>query len=321
MNKEDIIIAEPVKVKPKASKASLWCFTDFKEENLKTGYQTIFDENKDIIRAIAWGSEICPTTKKKHNQGFIQVYTTKRTGYMQNLLNSKCHLEPCRGSIKDNVTYCAKEGQYTSIGEFVSRGCRTDLEHLRMDIKDGQSNYEIMEKYTGDYMRYHSGIEKVRTIYEKEKGMKLRLNLNVIVLIGKAGVGKTRYVLEKHGMDNVYIVDCGGDSKFLFNGYDNEKVLLIDDFNGWIQYTYLLRILDIYPLKLNVKNGIKYALWDTVYITSNAKPVYWYQHFSDNLKRRIGKCLKVTKGNTETLVHPYKKIFNEEFGKDEYGNE
>lgn len=55
MNKEDIIIAEPVKVKPKASKASLWCFTDFKEENLKTGYQTIFDENKDIIRAIAWG--------------------------------------------------------------------------------------------------------------------------------------------------------------------------------------------------------------------------------------------------------------------------
>ena len=317
MNKE-VAIAEAVKVPKKASKASLWCFTDFKEENLKSGYKEIFNENKDIIRAIAWGSEICPTTEKRHNQGFIQVFTQKRTKYIQDLLNSKCHLEPCRGSIKHNETYCAKEGQYTSIGQFVSRGARTDLENLRIDIKDGQSNIYIMENYTGDYMRYHSGIDKIRTIYEKEQNMTLRKNLNVTVLIGKAGEGKTRYVLEKHGLKNVYIVDCGGDTKFLFNGYENEKCILIDDFNGWIQYTYLLRILDIYPLKLNVKNGIKYAQWDTVYITSNCKPVWWYENFMDNLKRRIHKCLKVTKGNTETLVQPYDRIFNDEFGKNEY---
>jgi hypothetical protein len=78
----------------------------------------------------------------------------------------------------------------------------------------------------------------------------------------------------------------------MFNGYDGEKVLLIDDFNGWIKYT--LRILDGYPLRLNIKNGVTWARFDRVYITSNAKPANFYKReIKKNFKRRI---------NTDALV-------------------
>ena len=156
----------------------------------------------------------------------------------------------------------------------------------------------------GDFIRYHGGIAKMKSLIDSREANKFR-DVKTTVLVGKAGEGKTRMVVDKHGYENVFVVENGQDDKFLFDGYDGEDVICIDDFNGTIKYTTLLRILDGHKLGLNIKNGRTYAKWTQIYITSNNKPALWYRTTGENLKRRITDCLEVSKGNTRALLEPW----------------
>lgn len=297
------------------NKGVSFCFTDFNETNIALGYKNYYNEYKDIIRGIAWGVEVCPTTGKKHNQGYIQLFKQGRWTSIQKIFKSKCHFEVMIGSINDNEAYCSKECVYTKLGSFVSRGYRSDLHNIKDDIKNGASLYDIMENYTGDFVRYHSGITKMKELIDNKKSQSWR-DVETTILVGEAGSGKTKYVYDKYGYDSVFKIDGAGNDKFMFNGYDGEEVLLIDDFNGWIKYTYMLNILDGYPLPLNVKNGRTFARWNKVYITSNNMPSMWYSKIKDNFKRRITNCLEVIEGNTINLNHSnYWDIYND----DDYG--
>lgn len=304
-------IESPAVTKKQPDKGVLFCFTDFSGVNVKNGYKKIFEEYKDIIRGISWGKEICPSTKKEHNQGFIQLFKQARYASIQKMIKSKCHFEICHGSILDNETYCSKEGSYTKIGTYVSRGYRSDIHNIKDDLMNNVPLYNIMDNYTGDFLRYHSGIDKMKSLIDKRKRDDMGfVKPEVKVLIGDAGLGKTKQIYEKHGYHNVFKISRYDDLKFMFNGYDNQEVLILDDFNGNVPYTYLLQLLDGYPLDINIKNGVRYNFFNKIYITSNNKPSKWYKNISENLKRRISFCLEVTKGNTESFSHE-----NENFDK------
>lgn len=293
-----------------SNKGTKFVFTNFK----KCDYKKVYAENNDIIRGIAWGVERCPKTGKSHDQGFIQMYKQCRWTAIQKLFQSKCHFEVMFGSIEDNTKYCSKDGKYTKLGKFVTKGYRSDLHNIKDDLNQGASLYDIMDNYTSDFVRYHSGIMKMKSLIDKKKSKNWR-DVEVTVLYGKAGSGKTSYVSNKHGYNNIFTLNLEAE-KFMFDGYDNEDVLLIDDFNGGIKYTQLLRILDGHPLPLNVKNGRCYANFTKIYITSNVTPANWYKNIFDNLKRRLTNCLEVTKGNTVTLVNPFEKNYENEYDSD-----
>jgi len=302
------------KVKKTYPKAVSWCFTDFNEYTITNGYAKYFEEFKDMIRGMAWGIETCPTTGKKHNQGFIQFYSQHRTKAVQRMLGSKCHLETMKGSILDNEKYCSKEGVYTTLGYFCKRGFRTNMHNIKDDLMEGASEYEIMDNYTSDFCRYHGGINKMKSLIDKKRRQKIGYRKpEVKILFGDAGVGKTREIYDKHGYENVFKVSRYNDEKFMFNGYENEEVLLLDDFYGGIQYSYLLQLLDGYPMDLNVKNGIRYNFFKKVYITSNKNPHEWYKSgIKENFIRRINECLEVSKGNTDALTHSSYELYEKE---------
>lgn len=290
-----------------SNKGVKFCFTNFKY----CDYSRVFNDYHDVIRGLAWGMETCPTTGKEHAQGYIQMYKQCRWTAIQRMFDSKCHFEVMFGSIESNETYCSKEKKFTKLGYFVSKGYRTDLHNIKDDLMNGSSLYDIMDNYTGDFVRYHSGIMKMKSLIDQKKSMKWR-DVDVTVLYGKAGSGKTSYVNKKHSYENIFTLNLGAGDKFMFDGYDNQDVLLIDDFNGGIKYTELLRILDGHPLPLNVKNGRAYAQFTKIYITSNVKPSRWYARIFDNLKRRLNTCLLVTKGNTESLVNPFSDDYEDD---------
>ena len=50
-----------------------WCFTSFEKIHVKK----IYEDQKDIIRYICVGDEICPKTGKKHYQGWLQLVNPK----------------------------------------------------------------------------------------------------------------------------------------------------------------------------------------------------------------------------------------------------
>lgn len=302
-------MGEGNKCKVYDNKGTNFCFTDFKEDNITNGYNKIYEDYKDIIRGIAWGIEVCPKTGKKHNQGYIQVFQQCRFTAIQKIFKSKCHFEVMNGSIKDNENYCSKDNIYTSLGYFCTQGYKSDAHNIKEDLKSGASMYDIMNNYTGTYLRYHNGIEKMKQLisskkfnFDVDKCKVTKRKITTTALIGEAGSGKSTYVVDKYGMENVFFVNLSGDGN-LFDGYEGQDIILLDDFNGNIKYTEMLRILDENAYRANIKYGYTYANWTKVYITSNVKPIYWYKKIRDNFKRRIKICLEVSKGNTKIFTH------------------
>lgn len=300
------------------TRGTKFCFTDFGLLN----WEKIFSENKDFFRFIAWGNETCPKTGKTHYQGFMQLYTTRRFASIKKICKyAGLHLEVMRGSFNQNEKYCSKEGQYSKLGEFVKQGQRTDLEQVEDDIINSNGDKTvIMENHAEAYMKFHAGIDKLCAHYQQKNNLKW-MDVETTVLVGSAGVGKSSYVYKKHGYENVFTVDSDADSKFLCDGYAGEKVLLIDDFNGYVKYSTLLRLLDGHPMKLNVKGSRIYKAWTHVYITSNVSPALWYNRgVGDNLLRRIDSCHEVGKG---VILIPFtrKDIQNKITKYDTYGDE
>ena len=297
-------------ISPSKMQGTSFVFTDF-----DLGKYELTEQ----VRGIAWGVETCPTSGKLHHQAYIQFFKQTRGSKVQKFVgsfggNPKCHVEVMRGSISQNETYCSKEERYTKLGEFVEQGQRTDLESIRDDLKAGASLYDICETNPGDFIRYSSGIQKMKAIYDKKLAQKWR-DVSVTALVGPAGSGKTRYASDKHGYENCFKVNTGGD--FMFDGYDGEEVLIIDEMKGsLIKYTKLLTILDGHPFKVNVKGGHTWARWKKVYVCSNVSPGLWYNVTGKNLQRRFEECLQVSKGNTEPLLTPFDKMIY----YDDYGN-
>jgi hypothetical protein len=168
-----------------------------------------------------------------------------------------------------------------------------------------------MENYTGDYIRYTGGIKSMKSLIDKRRRQDMGyVKPYVEVRCGKADNSKTKDVYDKYGYKNVFKISRYDDLKFMFNGYDNEKVLLLDDFNGNLPYTYMLQLLDGYPMDINVKNGVCYNFFNKIIITSNNRPHKWYTNFKKNLARRFTKCLEVSKGNTMDFTHCYENVDN-----------
>lgn len=272
----------------------------------------------------------------KHWQGYIQFFEQKNMKGIKGMFNrNDIHLGIQKSAINDHARwYCwkgqfikrkdykGKEEEYYNIiknpqpsaifkqyGNYCKgQGYRTDLNNIRNLIDTGQSHYEIVQHQGqfNSYARYHSWFFKYKMMRDEQTFSNIRRNVFTNVIYGDTGVGKTTYVLDKYGCGNVYILqNPKGDNKN-WNGYTNQKILLIDDFNGWIGLPEMLRILDDNPYICRKLNSSCYAQWTDIYITSNTGPKEWYEKVNtkeyEALLRRIKKCHKVTKGNTNTLV-------------------
>lgn len=264
-----------------------WVFTDFKETDL----EAVYEEYRDIIRFIAWGEEVCPSTGKNHNQGWIQFVNPKRRGGVQRVIGHKCFCEPMRGSEYDNEKYCSKDGKYHKYGTMKRQGERTDLEYIKKRIDENATMFEIANDHFGDYIRYHSGFAKYQELVRKEQTKKFR-NVSVEVIWGATGTGKTRRYYDPEKCFKIQ-----GSALTWWDGYEGERELLIDEYNNDIGITELLGILDGYQLRLPVKGAHTYANWTKVYITSNIDPLQWHMNarpmHREALMRRITNIVEM----------------------------
>lgn len=300
------------------TKGTNFVFTDFLPNNIEKGYHNVYNEWKDMIRGIAWGLETCPKSGKLHNQCYIQVYKQCRFTQIQKWIKSKAHFEVMEGSIKQNEKYCSKEQKYTKLGMFVEKGFRSDFHNIKEDLKQGATLFDIMDNYTGDYVRYHVGIKSMKHLIDREKYKNVSRDIVTKIFVGLAGAGKSHCVYNTYGYSNVFTVNLSGKGNY-FDDYEGEKIILFDDFQGNVKYGEMLRILDKYPYRCNVKYGTVYAQWEKVYLTSNVKPCYWYKKMRENFIRRISEvrefCLEVTKGNTKRLSHVLKNPWERDYNK------
>lgn len=264
-----------------------WSITLWKEkDNWEAGIKLL--ETADYW---VYGEEICPSTGKIHLQSY---------GYWENKLSFKeierwipgHHWESSRGNSVQNRNYCIKDNNFKEGGILPRQGQRTDIVIFRDAILEGMSEEDLIMEYPTQMAKFPRFYQQCRNILLLREAKKM-IQPEVIVLTGESGTGKTRFIYDNEDIEQVYKAEIGdGSSNSVFwDGYNGHEIILIDDFHCNLKLDYMLRLLDRYPMKLNIKGNHTWKTARRIYITSNLPLNSWYRNCPDNcvnaLRRRI----------------------------------
>lgn len=243
------------------------CFTinNYDETTISTLSLLVPDEKATYI---VFGREI-GESGTRHLQGYIELPRKLRFASIKRFLGERAHLESRRGSAEQAATYCKKDGDYSEFGELSlpNPGKRTDLEQVSTAVREGMPLKRIAEEYPATFIKFHKGISALKNVLDEPR----REKPTVMVLTGEPGIGKSRFVHDKE--TNLYSHPGGT----WFDGYSGQEAALFDDFGGSeFKLTYLLKLLDRYPMKVPVKGSFVEWKPNRIYLTSNRTPDEWF---------------------------------------------
>lgn len=199
---------------------------------------------------------------------------------MKSILDDTVHLEIARGKPAQNKAYCTKEetrvaGPWEGGNLPSGQGHRQDLIDFAREIKDNGLRVAALANPV-EYLRYASGAKAYAHALDRETPRDAT-DLKVTLILGNPGLGKTRRVYRACDWRDLYIHDA--DSRW-FDGYMGENVVLMDDFSGkasGMRLVNLLRLIDRYDVRLEVKGSFTYLRAKHIVLTSNLHPYSWYE--------------------------------------------
>jgi len=273
------------------TRARGWCFT-WHEEKL----EPVWDEK--VMDYLVYQKELTKTGGE-HWQGFVYFKNPRRMGGVSKLFPG-AHLEVARGTGEQNKQYCTKTDSRApgaspqEFGRCPKSGDRTDLKEIARVVWSGVSNFELAEQCPDAILRYPTGIKELR-LTRMAARKDLRPPLEVEVKYGPTGTGKTYSAMEENPGAFLWYPTVPE----WWDGYDQEKTLVIDEYHHQLPLTRLLRVLDRYQLQLPIKGSHTYAQWTKVVLTSNVHPREWYPNCRED--QRLALMRRITKV-TEMLI-------------------
>lgn len=260
----------------------------------------IWDRVSDKLTYMAFAIETCPTTGKKHMQGF--AYSRKAmkfTGWKK--LFPTAHLEQMFGSFRDNERYCSKEGKLVEFGERPFQGQRRDLLSMKRKLEEGVQPLEMArdDEYFGVVAKHHKFAE---TYFDYIRYSQFKTNRdppNVHVLIGPTGSGKTSWCDQKFGVGNWdKLPTPAGNTWWWTRQCCRSDTIVIDDVGPTQipKIETLLQWLDRYPFTVEIKGDTVPVKPKNIVITSNLDIEHWYPGAEkvhiEALMRRITEIIK-----------------------------
>lgn len=231
-----------------------------------------------------------------HHWQVLAVFSKKlRLAAVKRHFVTQAHCEPSRSDAAN--AYVWKEETRVPGTQFehgslpISRARSTDWEKVYSDAVAG--NTDNIPKDI--LIRHYSSIKRIRVDNMQPPR---RDNIQVFVFWGESGIGKTRRAWDLAGaVEDVYIKNPN--TKW-WDGYRGQKTVIIDEFVGRVDISYILTWFDRYPCNVEVKGYSAPLEATTFYITSNVDPRDWYpdiiQAQRDGLMRRM---------NIEKMVFRY----------------
>ena len=243
----------------------------------------------DSIRAVLYTMPSviywCMSDEIGENQTYhTHIYIQGRSGIRFSTIRRHFpggHYEMAKGTAQQNMEYVSKTGKWngnkkseTSVpGTFEEwgdlpverQGRRNDLDDLYSMIKDGYSDYQILEVMPESLLHLEK-LDKVRQVVHYERFKNVFRHVDVSYFYGHTGTGKTRSVVERYGYSNVYRVT---DYRNPFDGYRGQDVVVFEEFRSSFPFSDLLSYLDGYPVELPCRYANKYACYTKVYIITN----------------------------------------------------
>jgi len=241
--------------------------------------------------------EHAPTTGTPHYQGYV-YFDNART--FQSLVRRlpRAHLTIARGTARENRAYCTKaaeEGQppnelVLETGDIPSPGnnTRVTVENVRDMLREGATYADLTnaDSVTVSALRLAQEWLKYNM---PERDFKPTVRW----YYGPTGSGKTRHAMSwLRSEGTVFTVETPG--KF-WDGYDGQNGVLFDDFRSTrCEFAHLLRLLDRYPMRVEVKGGSRQLNSRHMAITAPCHPRDIYPGLGEDvaqLLRRIDEVI------------------------------
>lgn len=245
-------------------------------------------------RWIIVAKEIAPGTGTPHLQGACVIGKQINFNTLKEHPGFKrAHIEVMRGTPQQSLEYCTKEDkQPFQRGILPTPGRRNDIHAVTDLIREGQTLQQIAknEEHAPVIVKYFKGLMQYRDLVTPLQ----RIPRIVIWIHGATGLGKTQRAVEFGEYVQSFWISHG-DLQW-FNGYDGQRVAILDDLRRrHAKFDYLLRLLDIYPLQVPIKGS--YVNWNpqVIIITAPYSPAeMWSFRTNEDIKqleRRITKII------------------------------
>ena len=248
-------------------------------------------EYKELVAYAIFQQEKCPSTERLHWQMYIEFFNPQDITFVKTRVfqDTGVHVEIRLRAREDARNYCRKErtraeGRQEDVGPFElgvwrDQGNGQKMAQIREALADGLTPVDLAVEEPGIVLRQRVNLEWYHGQMQQRGAMNENRDVTVRLFIGKTGTGKT-WLAQQEAMhytkgdrSQVFILDsCGKQDAIWFDGYGYGPVLIVDDYDSWIQVAFLLRLLDKYPCRLPVKGSVKWAKYTEVWITSN-KPI------------------------------------------------
>ncbi len=219
-------------------------------------------------RFVHWQEELS-ASGTPHLQGVV-VWNSAKTLAACRIRSERAHWEVMRGTLDQAIKYCSKEETRVdgpwSMGTKPMPGKRNDLWEVKQQIDKGKSDVWVANAYWPQYCKFYKAFANYRLMTTPQRNARP----TIFILWGASGTGKTRMV--RTCFPDAY---WKPKSKW-WDGYTGQEVVVFDEFYSWIKLDELLRILDWYPLQLEIKGGSVQMTSSCFVFTSNVDPMDWY---------------------------------------------
>lgn len=255
--------------------ARSWCFTlnnytAEEEESIRTW--------ESEIQYVVVGHEV-GEAGTKHLQGAVNFKGTRRLAAVKKLL-PRAHWEPMKAKGAEGFDYCKKDGDWWDIGEYKGQGKRSDLEIVYDAVQKKKSLASVA-------FEHHLGYQALKTA-QLLKGMvkPSAIVRNVIWCYGPTGTGKSMEAYEA----GAHFMSREG---AFWTEYNGETIVCLDDLRpSEITRGLLLRILDCYPIQVNVKGRMEWWYAETIYITTPFTPKQFWEQMKGAMDDKVDQLLR-----------------------------
>lgn len=282
---------------------AFWLFTENSNaDEFRTNLEKLYETTDNL-------TYICGQLEEgthKHFQGYLQLKISKPESWMKNNISKTAHFEiQYKNASSDRGRHyaskphtpciydcdeCKKEiekptaipdtfveyGEIREKGKGEGQGKRNDIIQLREAAKDYnrtersiQDDDDLVVTYAS-HLKFFDRVRMMRRPPHLER-------VSVRLYVGESGAGKTS---KAYSIDeDYYEVPIENGSSKWYDGYDQNKVLIFDDFAGRVDHTTLvttLKLFDRYVRRVPIKGSHTWLRSPIVIVTSNYHPRAWY---------------------------------------------
>lgn len=259
------------------------------------------------VEYMIYSLETCPTTGKRHFQGFIyfkndQPLTTvikkmapRHVETMSKRSSPRMNREyilkgdyVTKADYKKHNTSAKRYGEgvvlYTAgkqvvpiynaweFGTCPSNGKRSDIHAIQESIKSGEIKTEkdLAEKSIVHYCQYSKPLMRYMDLVKLDRTVMPK----VTIYWGPPGTGKSLYA-NTNGYVKLFL--SGTPDNPFVTGYNGEDKVVLDDFNfRQVSLQWIFNFCDKYAMTFNVKGGSQKCVATDIIFTSNINPEFWW---------------------------------------------